>query len=291
MRNAVLRTIESRRPQKERLFMDPFAHVFLNFNFQIILKLLLLPRIGDAILKGREKNYPGMIGNFLCRTRYIDDLVQDLLEKTFDQIVFLGAGFDTRPFRIPGLNKICIYEIDHPVTQAQKIKKIGRIRGKIPDNMTFIAIDFDKEELEDRLKRSSFDSRAKSLFVWEAVSQYIKEASVHNIFSCLSRMASSDSYVIFTYIDKEYIEDRNDSKRSEYLAAHQERLNEPWLFGIDKEKISSFLSFYGFDLIEQSGAADYRKRYLDPIGRQMNVFEGELVVLASAGNAIEKEED
>jgi methyltransferase (TIGR00027 family) len=175
---------------------------------------------------------------------------------------------------------MCIYEIDHPVTQAQKIKKIERMQGKIPDNMTFIAIDFDKEELEDSLKKSSFDSRAKTLFVWEAVSQYIEEESVHKIFSCLSSMVSSESYIIFTYIDKNYIKDGIDSKRNAALAGHQERLNEPWLFGIDSEQISSFLSSYGFHLAKQSGAPDYRKLYMDPMGRQMNVFEGELVILA-----------
>ena len=36
----------------------------------------------------------------------------------------------------------------------------------------------------------------------------------------------------------------------------------------------------GLELIEDVGASEYQARYLDPIGRQMNVFKGERVALA-----------
>jgi methyltransferase (TIGR00027 family) len=282
MRNAVLRAVESSRHPKERLFTDPYAPLFLNINFQIVLKLLLMPRIGRAVLKRREKKYPGMIGNFLCRTRYIDDLAKNLLKETFDQIIFLGAGFDTRPFRIPGMQNSHIYEVDHPFTQKQKKKKLERITGKISDHMSFIPVDFNHDEIEDNLRQTDFDPAARSLFIWEAVSQYIKEESAYSLFSFLSHAASPDSRVIFTYIDKDYIDEGQNTKRSDALAVHHAKLKEPWIFGIDKEELSSFIGSFGFEVIEQASAPDYRERYLDPIGRKMNVFEGEIVVLARA---------
>ena len=67
-----------------------------------------------------------------------------------------------------------------------------------------------------------------------------------------------------------------------------ERQDEPWLFGINPSEIDKYLSDRGFVLIEDVGASDYKERYLNPIGRQMNLFEGERVVLARVEHTLKE---
>jgi methyltransferase (TIGR00027 family) len=279
LRNAVLRAYESCQDKNGRLFDDPFARKFLDFRYRLALNLLLMPKIGSVILAKRERLHPGMIGNFLCRTRFIDDLLKVVLEKSFDQVVILGAGFDTRPYRISGMDKTRVYEVDHPATQRLKIKRVKQIYGKLPSHVTFISIDFDRMTLEDAMARTSFSAEAKTVFIWEGVTQYITAEANDATFRYLSHVAAPESRIIFTYIDRRIIEETTNNKSIANLKAHHNRLGEPWIFGIDPDGISFYLSERRFELIEQVGASEYRSRYLKPLSRQMNIFEGEFTAL------------
>ncbi len=279
LRNAVLRAVESRRNKTERLFEDPFARGFLNSRYRAALDLLLMPRIGTAILAKREHQHPGMIGNFLCRTRYIDDVLRAALETSLDQVVILGAGFDTRPYRISCVDQTRVYEVDHPATQKWKIKRVKQMFGTLPSHVTFVDIDFNRMALEDVMAKTSFCAGAKTLFLWEGVTQYINAKASDATFRYLSHVASAKSQIIFTYINREIIEATANFKDNFTLMAHHERLGEPWIFGINPSEILSYLSERGFRLIEQVEASEYRKRYLLPLSRQMNIFEGEFTAL------------
>lgn len=280
LRNAVLRALESQRPRKECLFEDPFARGFLNFRYRAVLKLLLFPRVGKTVLVKRELKYPGMIGNFLCRTRYIDDVLSNALEKGVDQVVFLGAGFDSRPYRLPKIDRTRVFEVDHPALQSLKIERLARMLSKLPEHVTFVPIDFDRQSIEEMMTKVNFNPEKKTFFIWEGVTQYISAEAVDAIFLYVSRVASPESSLLFTYINRGIIEGNVSVEHSKALMAHHERLGEPWIYGIDPAEISLYLSERGFIFVEQVGASEYRERYLRPLNRQMNIFDGECVALA-----------
>jgi O-methyltransferase involved in polyketide biosynthesis len=54
----------------------------------------------------------------------------------------------------------------------------------------------------------------------------------------------------------------------------------PWVFGIDPAETESWLSGRGYKLIDQADAVEYRNRYVTPVGRELNIYEGEKMVLA-----------
>jgi O-methyltransferase involved in polyketide biosynthesis len=54
----------------------------------------------------------------------------------------------------------------------------------------------------------------------------------------------------------------------------------PWVLGLAPSGLAEYLAQRGLELVEEVWARDLRTRYLMPRGRQMNIFEGERVVLA-----------
>jgi O-methyltransferase involved in polyketide biosynthesis len=114
----------------------------------------------------------------------------------------------------------------------------------------------------------------------EGVTQYLEAAAVENIFRYLSKTVASGSRVVFSYVHRGIIEGDPEFEDSMNLMVYLKRLGETWEFGMGPDEILSFLDGFGLEIVEHLDASKIEKRYLEPLGRQMNVFPGEYVVLA-----------
>lgn len=274
---AFIRAFEMYHPN--RLFEDRYAFDFLPLFWRVTLVIMRLPIFGETLLGLRERQFPGIIGNLLCRTRFIDDMLNAALKEGVDQVVILGAGFDSRAYRIPDIDKTHVFEVDHPATQARKKERIQQLLGNIPSHVTFVPIDFDKEKLEDVMTTAGFRTGTKSFIIWEGVTQYITAEAVDATFRYVSRFTAPGSEIIFTYIKRGIVEG-SESEMNQKVVAFAKRMGMPWIFGIEPAQVDQFLAERELELVEHVGTSDYRARYLDPMGRQLNIFEGERVVLA-----------
>ena len=70
------------------------------------------------------------------------------------------------------------------------------------------------------------------------------------------------------------------------MASMVARLGSPWIFGIDPAEIEQFVTDRGLALIEEAGAAEYKERYLAPLGREMEVIDVERAVLARVDGSV-----
>ena len=66
------------------------------------------------------------------------------LRRRTPQIVILGAGYDTRALRIPGIETALVYEVDHPDTQAFKRARLGADMETIQKHVRFVDVDGDR---------------------------------------------------------------------------------------------------------------------------------------------------
>ncbi len=132
---ALVRAIESQRPEGKRLCYDPIARALIP-GFMFTLSKLVI----DSGLYGRS--YPGALEFILTRERYIDDFLTRCLREGLDQVVILGAGFDTRAYRVPGIEKTHVFEVDHPTTREAKRKRLKKAIDPLPGHVTFVAVDF-----------------------------------------------------------------------------------------------------------------------------------------------------
>lgn len=198
--------IEQSFPKDQRIIDDDLALKIMPLIYRIFTILMRIGFIRDWIINWYEKKVPGTWGGMLCRKRYINDK----LNKTaphIDGVVNLGAGLDTRVYTLDSISKLPIWELDQNKVIENKQKRLNQIFGTIPDNVTNVGIDFDHDDIGQVLKRNGYASDKKIFFIWEAVTQYIKEESVRRMFDFLS-YARSGSKIAFTYVLKDFIEGR-----------------------------------------------------------------------------------
>jgi methyltransferase (TIGR00027 family) len=121
------RVIELYYPEDKRFFDDPCAYRLLPFGWRVFFRLVYLPGLESLVLSLRERRMPGSLGAVLCRTRYIDYVLTRSLAEGLDQLVILGAGFDSRAYRIAGLDQVQVFEVDLPGTRKLKQTRVEQV--------------------------------------------------------------------------------------------------------------------------------------------------------------------
>lgn len=228
----------------------------------------------------RERRMPGTLGGILCRTRYIDDVLKRSLEEGIEQVVILGAGFDSRAYRIAGMNQVQVFEVDLPGTRKLKQIRIEKVLGAVPENVTLIGMNFDQENLDDILRASGFQNGKRTLFIWEGVTQYISAEAVNNTLEFVSGVSGVGSAIVFTYVLRGIIDGTARPEWFRPFLSFAKKVGSPFIFGLDQVELEQYLCERGLKLIDDVGAAEYQDLYLKHLGREMNVFEGERVASA-----------
>ena len=198
---------------------------------------------------------PGISLHYVLRKRAIEDLVRSAIAGGFRQLVVLGAGLDTLAIRLP--RDIRAIEIDHPATQ-----KLKRIAGGGGAALEFLAVDFTAESLSDALLRSNtFDPKAPTVFVAEAVLLYLTDAEVRSVLQQI-RARTNRARLIFSFWAPR-AKGAINFQNATWLADLYLRIKrEPGQWAIAPDDIQRFVEACGYSLREIQLDADYQHRYL-----------------------------
>jgi len=187
-------------------------------------------------------------GYSIARTAYIDTLFKKYLAENISQIVLLGAGYDTRPYRFhDSLSTTKIFEVDIQSTQKRKSEILQNINLTIPEQIAFVSLNFETDSLEEALLKAGFNSSAKTVYIWEGVTYYLTRDTVYNTLDFIRWRSSKGSIVCFDYLT-EKIESMNAA--------------EPYRFIIGKDELKSLLSEHGFEILEHIDSEEMEKKYL-----------------------------
>ena len=269
--------IEQNFPGNQRIIEDDLAYSILPSSMRAVVQLTRLAFIRDWMIRRLDKRSPGTWGGMLCRKRYIDEkLIESIAH--IDAVVNLGAGFDTRAYRLPALAAMPVWEVDQPENIGLKQARLQKLFGRVPNHVKLQPIDFDREELGAVLAAHGCPAEGRMFFIWEAVTQYLTERGIRKTFDFLAR-AARGSRLAFTYIRRDFL-DCQVMYGQELLYKRYVGREKIWLFGMDPEGVVNFLTPYGWRVVEHLGYEELTERYVKPAGRELASLPVERMVYA-----------
>lgn len=276
---ALFRAIESSLPAGRRLFEDPFARRFLSPRLGAVATLCRLPGAADLVSRFIDRRWAGARSSAVARTRFIDDTIDAALGRGIEQVVMLGAGFDARAYRLDGLAKVTVFEVDHPDTLAKKQTILQREALDAPSRVRFVGTDFKSADLDGVMAAAGYSTQARTFILWEGVTNYLTEAAVDTTLRWCAR-AAPGSQLLFTYVHRAVLDDPGAFAGTEKLFATLKEAGEQWTFGLDPAHLASFLKDRGLELEQDIGSSDYRARHLPQISRIMRGYEFYRIAIA-----------
>ena len=277
---AVLRALERHVVAEQRLFDDPFARPLCGPLLSALLSLFALRPVREWVFRRSERRAPGAVGLLLCRFAYLDDVLREALADGVRSVVVLGAGLDSRAYRIPGAAEARVFEVDHPSVLKGKESRLRRHLGALPSHVRFVPLDFETLDLATALAASGFDPATRTLFLWEGVSQYISREALHDTLRFVGGSAPG-SQLAFSYVLQRFIDDRSAFPELSDLWDSTCKGEDPlWKSGLHPADVADLLARFGLHVCEEVGASEHVARYLEPRGRGLGVSEIERIVLA-----------
>ncbi len=261
----------------QRVVDDDLAYRMLPLAARAFLWPMRSRPVRDRVVRVLEKRAPGIWGGVLCRKRYIDE---KLIESAgqIDAAVNLGAGFDTRAYRLPALAGIPVWEVDQPENISPKRARLRKALGNLPAGVSLVPIDFDRQDLGSVLASAGYAADYRTFFIWEAVTQYLTDAGIRKTLDFLS-CAVSGSRLAFTYIRKDFLEGQVRYGQEAIYRKYVVR-DKTWLFAMDPDAVASLIAPYGWRVVEHVGYEELAERYVRPTGRALASTPIERIVYA-----------
>ena len=260
-----LRAAESALPEDKRMCYDPYAREFLSLKLRLIAKSRFLTKIAIRCV---DKLVPGMAGYIVGRTRYLDDYLKARIADGIEQLVIMGAGYDSRAYRIDELKegKTVVFEVDFPATQKAKEAKVKEIIGYLPKHVVYVPVDFDKGKLAEGLNDKGFDRSLKTLFIWEGVTPYITPEAMDETLAFVANNSGPDSSIIFDYMLSSALDGTYARRQVHLIRRAWELFAEPltserFSFGIDDGTIEEFLTRRGFYQVVNIDGGSFQSGY------------------------------
>jgi methyltransferase (TIGR00027 family) len=232
-----------------RIFADPLA-------------LRILGEDTEALVRDAEQRARGRTMRLFIamRTRFAEDALAVAVAQGVRQLVVLGAGLDTYAYRGAMRDRLRIFEVDHPATQAWKRQRLAEAGIPIPDTLTFAPVDFERETLVEGLAAAGFDPAQRSFFTWLGVVPYLTPETAFATLHFISSLAGG-AQVVFDYSNPP------DSLTGEMRAIHDARaahvaeIGEAWVTYFESDELRAKLTALGFIEIEDLGPPQIVARY------------------------------
>ena len=194
------------------------------------------------------------------RTRFAEDALASAVEEGARQLVVLGAGLDTFAYRSPFRERLRVFEVDHPVTQAWKRERLAEAGITLPPWLTFAPVDFEAQKLPEGLAAAGFDPEGKTFFIWLGVVPYLTEDAIFTTLQFITSVRGG-AHVVFDYSDPPDTLPPEARAYHARRAALAESLNEPWISHFEPQALHAKLHELGFSGIEDLGPREIRARY------------------------------
>jgi methyltransferase (TIGR00027 family) len=241
------------RFEKPAIVNDSFADALVPMPYRPILDVArAFPRTSGLVLGGFDLVSQGMSRHMALRTRAIDDAIEDCVRKGARQLVLLGAGLDARAWRMEALRTCTVFEVDHPSTQAYKRTNTAGL-PPTARRVTFVDVDFEKQDLGTRLREAGHDRSQPSVFVWEGVTMYLTLEAIDATLTAVARAAAPGSTLAVTY--------HAGAQHLTPLSLMVRAVREPFVSTFAPKEIADLFAKHGFSVTQDESDPEWRQRY------------------------------
>lgn len=235
--------------EQGRIFADPLA-------------VGILGEDADAIRRAAEERPSGrrMRIFIAVRSRFAEDALAAAVERGVRQLVVLGAGLDTYAYRGALRDRLRIFEVDHPATQAWKRERLAAAAIPVPAFLAFAPVDFERETLADGLAAAGFDPAQQTFFTWLGVVPYLTKEAFWATLGFIAKLPGG-AHVVFDYANPpdELPEEMRVSH--DRRAAHVADLGEAWINYFESDQLRGELTALGFTEVEDLGPRQIAEHY------------------------------
>ncbi|HEU4950449.1 MAG TPA: SAM-dependent methyltransferase [Holophagaceae bacterium] len=190
----------------------------------------------------------------LLRSRVAEEAFQEAAAAGLRQAVLLGAGFDTFAYRQPDwASGLRLFEVDHPASQAEKLRRVAEAGLPAPPNLVHAPVDFESIPLAEGLARAGFDASEPACFSWLGVTMYLTLPAIRAVLSFIGGLPAG-TRILFTFAQPA---EEGDGRLADLAA----EAGEPWLTRFTAEELAEELRAAGFRRWDIPRAEDLAARY------------------------------
>jgi len=177
-------------------FSDPFVRPLLSPGWTLV--HAVVSRRMRRFTPARRERAIAQLDVIPLRVSAIDAQLDQAVAAGCRQVVILGAGLDTRTFRMPSLAGAAVFEIDHPATQAYKRRKTAA-QPFIARSLAYVPVNFELQSLLPELAAAGHRSDEPTVWVAEGLVMYLSEDGLRSTLSDIATSSAPGSVVLIHY--------------------------------------------------------------------------------------------
>ena len=238
------------------IFEDPVAAKLLGRQAPSA----LLPRRERATVTDEGSRQLRLI--VAARSRYAEDELARFVAEGVRHYIVLGAGLDTFAYRNPYADRLRVFEIDHPETQAWKKERLHAAGIDVSALVTFLPIDFEEQPPATIMGNApEFDSTSPSFFSLLGVTPYLTAEALTKTLSVVASMPPG-SGIVFDYAVSPDCLNPLDQAALRFLTASVAETGEKFQSFFQPHTLSLTLQEFGFTCVEDLGHNEINSRFL-----------------------------
>lgn len=259
------------------------------FDWPLVLEdpvaLAIVGEHGVAQIRAAAPRYHRLPSRYLraflvARSRVAEEALAEAVRRGVRQYVVLGAGLDTFAYRNPyPATQLRVFEVDHPATQAWKRRQLAAARLALPESLTLVPVDFERETLPERLANGGFRAAEPALFSWLGVTMYLTRAAVHGTLAFAASLPAGTG-IVFDYAVPPATLSLIRRVVVRALMHRVAAAGEPWKSFFDPHELADELRSLGFRQLDDLGPAQLNARFFS--NRADGLRVGELARVMSA---------
>jgi methyltransferase (TIGR00027 family) len=226
----------------------------------------------------------GFRASIVVRARFIEDLVAERAAGGTSQYVLLGAGLDTFAQRRPDLaERLAVFEVDQPGTQAWKRRRLIELGYGIPDWLRLVPVDFEAgASWRAEVARAGFDSARPAVVASTGVSMYLTREANEATLRDLAALAPGSTVAVTFTLPLDLVDERD---RPGWIISENGARSSgtPFLSFFSPAEFLGLARAAGFADVRHVSGRDLNERYLAgrPDGLRASTGEDFLVATTS----------